>query len=33
MKAYGDYFDNNLAEDNYDEASVNKALEELPKIA
>ena len=33
MKAYGDYFDNNLAEDNYDEAGVNKALEELPKIA
>ena len=33
MKAYGDYFDNNLAEDKYDEAGVNKALEELPKIA
>ena len=28
MKAYGDYFDNNLAEDKYDEAGVNKALEE-----
>jgi len=33
MKAYGDYFDNNLSEDKYDEAGVNKALEELPKIA
>ena len=33
MKAYGDYFDNNLAEDKYDESGVNKALEELPKIA
>ncbi len=33
MKAYGDYFDNKLAEDKYDEAGVNKALEELPKIA
>ncbi len=33
MKAYGDYFENNLAEDKYDEAGVNKALEELPKIA
>ena len=33
MTAYGDYFDNKLAEDNYDEAGVNKALEELPKIA
>ena len=33
MKAYGDYFDNNLAEDKYDEPGVNKALEELPKIA
>jgi len=33
MKAYGDYFDNALSEDKYDEAGVNKALEELPKIA
>ena len=33
MKAYGDYFDNNLSEDKYDEAGINKALEELPKIA
>ncbi len=33
MKAYGDYFENNLAEDQYDEIGVNKALEELPKIA
>ena len=33
MKAYGDYFDNSLSEDKYDEAGVNKALEELPKIA
>ena len=33
MKAYGDYFDNTLSEDKYDEAGVNKALEELPKIA
>jgi len=33
MTAYGDYFDNKLAEDNYDEVGVNKALEELPKIA
>ena len=33
MKAYGDYFDNKLEEDKYDEAGINKALEELPKIA
>ena len=33
MKAYGDYFENNLSEDKYDEDGVNKALEELPKIA
>ncbi len=33
MKAYGDYFSNNLSEDNYNEADVNKALEKLPKIA
>ena len=33
MKAYGDYFDNNLSDDKYDEAGVNKALEKLPKIA
>ena len=33
MKAYGDYFENNLSEDKYDEAGINKALEELPKIA
>ena len=33
MKAYGDYFEKNLSEDKYDEAGVNKALEELPKIA
>ncbi|MAH02328.1 MAG: TrpB-like pyridoxal phosphate-dependent enzyme [Candidatus Pelagibacter sp.] len=32
MKAYGDYFDNKLEEDKYDEAGINKALEELPKI-
>ena len=32
MKAYGDYFSNNLAEDNYNENEVNKALEKLPKI-
>ena len=33
MKAYGDYFDNNLKEDTYNEEEVNKALESLPKIA
>jgi tryptophan synthase beta chain len=33
MKAYGDFFDGNLAEDKFDQASVDKALEELPKIA
>ncbi len=33
MQAYGDYFDNKLAEDTYNEAAVNKALEGLPKIA
>ena len=33
MKAYGDYFEGNLAEDKFDQASVDKALEELPKIA
>ena len=33
MKAYGDYFSNNLAEDNYNENEINKALEKLPKIA
>ena len=33
MKAYGDYFDNSLSEDLYDEAGVNKALEELPKVS
>jgi len=33
MRAYGDYFDNKLEEDKYDEVGVNKALEELPKIA
>ncbi len=33
MKAYGDYFSNNLSEDNYNEDAVNKALEKLPKIA
>ena len=33
MKAYEDYFENNLAEDQYDETGVNKALKELPKIA
>ena len=33
MQAYGDYFDNKLAEDTYNEAAVNKALENLPKIA
>ena len=32
MKAYGDYFSNNLAEDNYNENEVNKALEKLPNI-
>ena len=33
MKAYGDFFEGNLAEDKFDQASVDKALEELPKIA
>jgi len=33
MQAYGDYFDNKLEEDVYNEAEVNKALESLPKIA
>jgi len=33
MKAYGDYFDGNLAEDNFDKGSMDKALEDLPKIA
>jgi hypothetical protein len=33
MQAYGDYFDNKLAEDDYNESAVNKALENLPKIA
>ena len=33
MQAYGDYFDNKLAEDVYNEVEVNKALEALPKIA
>ena len=33
MQAYGDYFSNNLSEDNYNEDAVNKALEKLPKIA
>ena len=33
MQAYGDYFSNNLSEDNYNEDEVNKALEKLPKIA
>ena len=32
MQAYGDYFDNKLEEDNYNEAAVNKALQSLPKI-
>ena len=29
----GDFFEGNLAEDKFDQASVDKALEELPKIA
>ena len=33
MQAYGDYFDNKLEEDVYNEAEVNKALQSLPKIA
>ena len=33
MKAYGDYFDGNLAEDNFDKGSMDKALEDLPKFA
>ena len=33
MKAYGDFFEGKLAEDKFDQASVDKALEELPKIA
>ena len=33
MQAYGDYFDNKLSDDSYNEAAVNKALEKLPKIA
>ncbi len=33
MEAYSDYFENKLAEDVYNEAEVNKALEALPKIA
>jgi hypothetical protein len=33
MQAYGDYFDNKLEEDAYNEAEVNKALQSLPKIA
>lgn len=33
MQAYGDYFNNKLSEDKYNEAAVNKALEKLPKIA
>ena len=33
MQAYADYFDNKLAEDVYNEAEVNKALEALPKIS
>ena len=33
MQAYGDYFDNKLSDDSYNEAEVNKALEKLPKIA
>ena len=33
MQAYGDYFNNKLSEDKYNEGEVNKALEKLPKIA
>ena len=33
MQAYGDYFDNKLAEDTYNEAEIKKALKNLPKIA
>ena len=33
MKAYGDYFEGSLAEDKFDKGSMDKALEELPKIA
>ena len=33
MQAYGDYFNNKLSDDKYNEAEVNSALEKLPKIA
>ena len=33
MKAYGDYFEGSLAEDKFDKGSMDKALEDLPKIA
>ena len=33
MRAYGDYFEGSLAEDKFDQGSVDKALEDLPKIA
>ena len=33
MQAYDDYFNNNLAEDVYNEKEVNKALESLPELA
>ena len=33
MQAYGDYFNNKLSDDKYNEADANKALEKLPKIA
>ena len=33
MQAYGDYFNNKLSDDKYNESDANKALEKLPKIA
>ena len=32
MQAYGDYFNNKLSDDKYNEAEVNSALEKLPKL-
>ena len=33
MQAYGDYFNDKLSDDKYNEEEVNSALEKLPKIA
>ena len=33
MQAYGDYFNNKLSDDKYNEADANEALGKLPKIA